>query len=70
MIYLNYVISNRSILDIRIDNLLLPLILWNIGLIPRFSVIDPDYQYYTNLHQNGNLNCDYYYEDTFRVNYV
>ena len=34
MIYLNYVISNRSILDIRIDNLLLQLILWNIGLIP------------------------------------
>ena len=36
------------------------------GLIPRFSVIDPDYQYYTNLNQNGNLNCDYYYEDKFR----
>ena len=31
-----------------------------------FSEIDPDYQYYTNLHQNGNLNCDYYYEDKFR----
>ena len=28
-----------------------------------FSEIDPDYQYYTNLHENGNLNCDYYYED-------
>ena len=31
-----------------------------------FSEIDPDYEYYTNLHQNGNLNCDYYYEDKFR----
>ena len=23
-----------------------------------FSEIDPDYQYYTNLLHNGNLNCD------------
>ena len=31
-----------------------------------FADIDPDYQYYTNFHQNGNLNCDYYFEDKFR----
>ena len=28
--------------------------------------IDPDYQYYTNFHHNGKLNCDYYFEDKFR----
>ena len=43
MIYLNYVISNRSILDIRIDNLLLRLILWNIGLIPRNAFWNPQW---------------------------
>ena len=31
-----------------------------------FADIDPDYQYYTKFHQNGNLNCDYYFEDKFR----
>ena len=31
-----------------------------------FADIDPDNQYYTNFHQNGNLNCDYYFEDKFR----
>ena len=34
-----------------------------------FSDIDPDYQYYRNLHHNGNLNCDYYFEDTFRCKF-
>ena len=31
-----------------------------------FADIDPDYQYYTNFYQNGNLNCDYYFEDKVR----
>ena len=31
-----------------------------------FADIDPDYQYYTNFHHNGKLNCDYYLEDKFR----
>ena len=31
-----------------------------------FADIDPDYQYYTNFHHNGKLNCDYYFEDKFR----
>ena len=31
-----------------------------------FSDIDPEYQYYANLHHNNNLNCDYYFEDKFR----
>ena len=31
-----------------------------------FADIDPDSQYYTNAHQNGNPNCDYYFEDKFR----
>ena len=31
-----------------------------------FADIDPDYQYYTNFHQNGHLNSDYYFEDKFR----
>ena len=31
-----------------------------------FVDIDPDYQYYTNFHHSGNLNCDYYFEDKFR----
>ena len=35
-------------------------------LTPLFSDIDPDYQYYRNLQHNGNLNCDYYFEDKLR----
>ena len=31
-----------------------------------FADIDPDYQYYTNFHHNGKLNCDYYLEDKFQ----
>ena len=31
-----------------------------------FADINPDYQYYTNFHHNGKLNCDYYLEDKFR----
>ena len=31
-----------------------------------FAYIYPDYQYYTNFHHNGKLNCDYYFEDKFR----
>ena len=31
-----------------------------------FVDIEPDYQYYTNFHHNGNLNCDYYFDDKFR----
>ena len=31
-----------------------------------FVDIDPDYQYYTNFHHSGNINCDYYFEDKFR----
>ena len=31
-----------------------------------FSDIDPDYQYYANLHHNSNVNYDYYFEDKFR----
>ena len=27
--------------------------------------IDPEYPYHTNFHQNGNLNCDYNFEDKF-----
>ena len=26
-----------------------------------FADIDPDFQYYTNFHQNGYLNCDYHF---------
>ena len=28
--------------------------------------INPDYQYYTNFHQKGNINCDCYFENKFR----
>ena len=30
-----------------------------------FPAIDPEYTYHTNFHQNGNLNCDYNFEDKF-----
>ena len=36
------------------------------ALTPLFSDIDPDYQHNRNLRHNDNLNCDYYFEDTFR----
>ena len=31
-----------------------------------FADIVPDYHYYTNVHHDGKLNCDYYFEDKFR----
>ena len=38
----------------------------NDSLDTPFSDIDPDYQYYRNLHHNSTLNCDKYFEDKFR----
>ena len=38
----------------------------NDGFDTPFVDIDPNYQYYTNFHHSGNLNCDYYFEDEFR----
>ena len=38
----------------------------NDGFDTPFVDIDPDYQYYTNFHHSGNLNCDYHFEDKFR----
>ena len=35
-----------------------------------FVDIDPDYEYYTNFHHSGNLNCDYYFEDKFRCKFA